>query len=217
MESTNQIAEEFDKVLKDVRSSYRFLYQYQKRLMDLIAFVGNYWGFQFDFGETKFCKPLKTWSNIDPNKHSAWDFLLLYNYNFAFIPKDIGHWKDVRLMVNIVSDTGFYDSQTQVKARVQDFTPVGESETQLHIILKTKGIEWNSYIKRQYTALSENDAFVQNENKDQLLIGKKYNLSRFIDEERTLLVLKDFEEFCKLNGVGLVSDQGKEELSGINK
>lgn len=217
MGHSNQIAEEFDEVLKDVRSSYRFLYQYQKRLMDLTTFIGNHWDFQFDTGESIFSGPPKTWKNIDPGKHWAWDFLLLYNYNFVYSSKTLGEWERVRLMINTVSDTGFYDSQGQVKTRIQDFASVEESKTQLHIILKTQGIDWRNYTDKQFTALSENDGFAQNENKDQLLIGKKYDLSRFIDEEKTLLVLKDFEDFCKLNGVGLVSDQGKEELSSINK
>mgnify|MGYP007022324070 CR=1 FL=1 len=186
------------------------MYQYQKRLMDLVAFISNHWGFLFTDGESHFHNNAhKSFSNIEPGNHWAWNSLQLYHYNFIYKSKTIGKWEKVMLMINTVSDTGFYDSHGQVKTRVQDFAPVEESKTQLHIILKTQGIGWRNYMDKQFTALSENDGFVQNEKKDQLLIGKKYDLSRFIDEERTLLVLKDFEDFCKLNGVRLVSDKNQ--------
>lgn len=211
MENNNLIAKEFDEVLKDVRSSYRFLYQYQKRLMDLVAFIGNHWGFQFETGESNFVAPPRTWKNIDPRKHWAWDFLLLYNYNFIHSAKTLGKWERVMLMINIISDTGFYDRKMPTKTRVQDFAPVEESKTQLHIMLKTQGIGWGSYMESQFPALSEKDEFVQNEDKGHLLIGKKYDLSRFIDEENTLTVLRDFEAFCDSNGVEIVSDQRQEQ------
>jgi len=210
MENTKEIAKEFEKVLKDVRSSYRFLYQYQKRLMDLVTFISNHLGFQFAEGEPHFHNnSLKSLKNIDPGKHWAWNSLQLYNYNFIHSAKTLGNWKDVMLMINIVSDTGFYDREALIQTRVEDFAPVEESKTQLHIILKTQGIEWKAYMGTQYIASSKKDEFVQNEDKDHLLIGKKYDLSRFIDETSTLAVLQDFEKFCHSNRVELVSDQGE--------
>jgi len=211
MENTKLMTNEFEVVLKDIRSSYRLLFQYQKRIMDLTTFIGNYWGFQFESGEPIFCGPPKLWKNIDPGKHWAWDFLLLYNYTFVFSPKDLETWEKVRLMINIVSDTGFYDAPDPVKTRVQDFAPVEASKTQLHIILKTHGKDWRSYMSSQYPSSSDEDEFIQTEEKDNLILGKKYDLSRFVDEEKTTEVLNDFEKFCQANSVRISSDQPQGE------
>lgn len=178
--------EAFDKVLKDVRNSYRLLHQYQRRLMDLVVFIGNQWEFQFEFGESNFCSPRKKWKDINPQEHWAWDFLLLYNYTFAFRPRDFGDWKEVRLMLNIVSDTGFYDTEHTDKTNLEQFKSAAESKTQLHIILKTKGIDWKSYRESQYPSIQHIPEPLSEKGK--LILGKKYDLSEFIDEESTRAV-----------------------------
>lgn len=211
MENPRILTSEFEEVLKDVRSSYRLLYQYQKRVMDLVTFIGNYWGFQFDSGESIFSGPPATWKRIDPGRHWAWDFLLLYNYNFVFSAKTYGRWTNLRLMINITSDTGYYDNSNPTKTRVQDFAPVEDSRTQLHIILKTQGIAWNSYMDKQYTALSESDSFFEITEEDKVILGKKYDLRRFLDEEKTMEVLKDFEDFCKTNKIEIAMDRKEEQ------
>lgn len=81
MENTSKLdADNLTNLFIDVRNSYRFLYNYQKRVMDLVSFIGHRWNFKFESGESNFCNPPSNWKNIDPNKHWSWDFLLLYNY-----------------------------------------------------------------------------------------------------------------------------------------
>ena len=79
MTNSNNEMHEVEGLMLDVRKSYRFLYEYQRRVMDLISFIAGYWGFVYDKGEPLFCKP-PSHKKINPSINWAWDFLLFYNY-----------------------------------------------------------------------------------------------------------------------------------------
>ena len=72
--------------LQEARKAYRFLYDYQKRILDLVSYIGGKYGFRYRGGYSKF-------SNSSPRDGKgnlgnwAWDWLNLYFYEFNFEPK----------------------------------------------------------------------------------------------------------------------------------
>jgi hypothetical protein len=197
---------ELNDVFLDVRKSYRLLYLYQRRVMDLVKFIGNHYGFQYERGEQYFLNPPASWKSIHTN-HWSWDFLLMNNHVFVFKPKKLGDYEEVRLMINIVSDTGFYDNEEiHDKRKIKDYSDVDKAATQIHLILKTKGLEWKKtypekYVPKQVIAPLNNTEVLKERKK--VLIAKKYDLSDFMNEESTLEQLKDFEGFCNENKIVL--------------
>jgi hypothetical protein len=192
---------QLEEAFVDVRKSYRLLYLYQRRVMDLVNFIGKHYEFKYDFGDQYFLDPPKQWKTLKPDNW-AWDFLLMNNHVFAFKPKDYGSFKQIRLMINIVSDTGCYDVKDVDKRDVNNYSNVEDAATQIHLILKTEGKTWKEYQHQQPSKASNKDIVIRSAF-DDLLIGKKYDLSDFMNEESTLDKLKDFENFCSDNGIVL--------------
>jgi hypothetical protein len=211
--------EELNDVFLDVRKSYRLLYLYQRRVMDLVAFIGRYYGFSYVQGWSEFS------SAREPKKlkldNWAWDMLGMYCFTFQFSTKDFGDYKDVELLVLLVSDTGFYDNKDNVygdEVHIEKFEDVNKSTTQLHLLLKTNNKDWKCY-DSVINASSPN--FEGKFDTDDFLIGKKYDLADFMNEASTLEQLKDFEDvenfkndknydkfngfagFCRKNGIVL--------------
>lgn len=197
MENSNK-----EVVFEDVRKSYRFLYLYQRRVMDLIAFMSSHWNFIFEKGEPVFCSPPPL-KKINPSSGNwVWDFLTFYNFNFVYREKKIGEYKGVKLMLNIVSDTGFYDTENNNKLSISDFKETKKSKTQLHIILKTKNLNWDIYKNKQYSVNEINTDFYHKNTENQIIIGRKIDLSSLMNETDVLKELNKFEEYCK--GKGLI-------------
>lgn len=195
MTNSNNEMHEVEGLMLDVRKSYRFLYEYQRRVMDLISFIAGYWGFVYDKGEPLFCKP-PSHKKINPSINWAWDFLLFYNYCFVYAPQDFGIWKGVRLMINIVSDTGFYDVDTTDRLDVLHFGRSEEAKTQLHLVLKTSGIDWEDYKNSHYSSQHQEHYVKIGEGQSSITIGYKFDLSKLRDEANVHQCLKRFEKLC---------------------
>ncbi len=206
---------ELNDVFLDVRKSYRLLYLYQRRVMDLVQFIGTRYEFEPRNGH-----PFMGSNNqkILPN-HSSWDYLLLYNCPIRFNTKSFGKYNNVELLITIVSDTGLFDVTTDwwsenTKHQIEQFNSVEKSKTQIHIKLKTTGTPWTDYINNCFPA-DKADFFVKKDNPEDFLIGKKYDLSNFMNEESTIKQLEDFEEFCRENGI-VLRPKEKEEMEKEN-
>lgn len=197
------IKPESEAVFQDVRKAYRFLYQYQRRVMDLIAYIANHWDYTFEKGEPIFCNP-PSLKKVNPtSNHWAWDFLVFYNHNFVFQGKDFENYNDVKLMLNIVSDTGFFDNENNSKLNISDFGNVEKAGTKLHIILKTNRIKWDDYKEKQYPNNQNNSEYFLEPTKGKIVIGKRIDVAALMNEEDVLAELSKFEEYCSLKGIYL--------------
>lgn len=194
---TSEEQKSIESLLVDVRKSYRFIYEYQRRVMDLITFIGGYWDFVYEKGEPVFCRP-PSHKKINPSVNWAWDFLLFYNYNFVYTSKDLGSWKNLKLMLNIVSDNGFYETDSNAsRLNINSFEASEVSKTELHIILKSTGVEWFDYQSKQYSAKNGDDTYVNKDEKSStIIIGQKFNLTQLTNEGDVLRSLNMFEELC---------------------
>jgi len=178
---------DLEKVFSNVRESYRLLYEYQKRVLDLVKFIGNQLNYSYSGGWPIFSEPCpkRGKGSLD---NWAWDWLNMYAYGFHFGENKEG----IKFEIRIYSDTGFYDNSTDKKISVDKFNSVEDSKTKLVLIASSKG--W--HIDKMLEAFnSENDKY-QLTDKDNNICAKSYDLSDFLNEEKTKEQLQNFSEYC---------------------
>lgn len=198
--------EELESAFTDVRKAYRLLYKYQKRVLDLVEYIGVYFSYSYRGGFPWF-------SNPSPNRGKgrldlwSWDWLNMYRYAFNFGKKSIDN-QDVYFEIQLVSDTGYYDVKANEnkisKGKLSCFGDVRESETLLILIASNKG--WNKEIVIEVLnglTKDKREYLLQREGVN--IIAKTYKLSAFLNEESTIEQLFDFSLFCedhKIRGLG---------------
>ncbi len=122
--------------LLEVRKAYRFLYSYQKRILDLISFIGGKFGFKYNGGYPKFSSPaprngkgyLNLWS---------WDWLNLYYYEFHF-ENFIIQEDQIYFSIFLLNDTGYFESRQDnniAKTSVGKFKLVEDSKSELIFVI----------------------------------------------------------------------------------
>ena len=198
MENINK--EQLKDILLNVRKAYRLLFEYQTKILNLVKYIGNYFGYSEATGNPKFSKdcPKKN-SKIDFDDW-AWDWLIMYDYDFHFSSKRINDY-NITFSVRIISDTGYYDSNTKDKDELnpETFEPVETSKTKLVLIAGKKGWE------KGYDKLFKNFSSKQNEysinKEDIIMFAKSYDLEDFIDEDHTNEQLENFVQSCKRHGI----------------
>lgn len=187
--------------LLEARKSYRFLYDYQKRILDLISYIGGKFGLKYSGGYSRF-------SNSSPRDGKgslgnwAWDWLNLYFYQFHFEPKILND-DTIYFAVFILNDTGFFEAYYENKADklfTSSFKPVEESESKLIFVVgkniwKGYGVRWDEpeFITKKYGQRKEDD--------NSLMLFKHYSLESFEYEEKALSCIKDFEKICIENNI----------------
>lgn len=189
--------------LQEARKAYRFLYDYQKRILDLISYIGGKYGFRYRGGYSKF-------SNSSPKDGKgnlgnwAWDWLNLYFYEFNFEPKNINN-NIIYFAIFIVNDTGYFDAKTEKEVSKLDtssFKSVEESQSKLIFVAGKNmwngwGGRWDEpeFISQEYGS--------KNEGENTLMIFKHYSLENFENEEKAMFCIKDFEKYSLKNNIEL--------------
>jgi len=184
----------------DVRKAYRLLYHYQRRVIDLAYFIGNYYNMDFISGNPWFSGATFNRTSVS-QKRWAWDWLGMYFYDFYF-EKEFENQKKIQLGVIIQSDTGYFDSKDAKKLNLKDYAKPEESETRL--ILAVSQGNWDSKEIRETKFFSKEleqypPTYEKSPKKDlsnEKIIAKAYSLSDFIDEQSTIENLIDFRKFC---------------------
>lgn len=197
-----QNKKDVEKLLVEVRKSYRLLYQYQRRVLNLVDYIGKRFGFSYAGGYSKF-------SNVTPRDGKgsltnwAWDWLNMYYYEFHFRPKQVNNNR-IEFSIAILSDTGFFMAKENGgnldETMVSKFAEVENSET--HLVFIVGKNEWNIFDgewKSQELTVKEPDPNDFGENKRMLF--KHYKLKDFFNEESANQQLLDFERYCLEKGV----------------
>lgn len=193
---------EVEKLLVEVRKSYRLLYQYQRRVLDLVDYIGKRFGFSYAGGYSKF-------SNVTPREGKgnltnwAWDWLNMYYYEFRFRTKQVnnGH---LDFSIAILSDTGFFmarESNDKIDpTMVSKFADVDNSETHLVLIVGKNiwDFFWGDWNNQTFT-MKKSD--FKDFDGDKVMLFKHYKLKDFFNEESANQQLLDFERFCLEKGV----------------
>ena len=118
----------------------------------------------------------------------------VYYYQFFFGELKV---KSDTLRFGIVhmADSGYFDfsSDNKNKAELKNYKPVSESESKLIFVIgRNSWSKWGE--KWNHTDFTTKEEGQIDENK---LIFKSYGLSKFVTEDSTISILKDFQEYCK--------------------
>ena len=180
--------------LKDVRTSYRLLALYQKRLLDIIKYIANGYNVSFDSGWSKFSNQASHGNRASINKLS-WDWLSLYLYEF-----NLGgiETENNRYNLKIVheADTGFYDVNQEKKIRadnVDQYADVSLSCTRLFFVISKNdnGCPIHHILNGNLSAQNNFKIIKGN------WLAVPYNLERFKSQTDTDIVLDEFNNECK--------------------
>jgi len=184
-------------VLLDVRKSYRFLYQYQKRILDLISFIGGKYSRQYSGGWPKFSKAAPRNGGGDLGCW-AWDWLNMYFYEFHFESEN-----KVSFSIFLLNDTGYFQANNENKSvkrtSVSKFTDVENSESKLIFVVGKNlwegwGRDWD---EPEFILKSEGEKVKDNG----IMVFKHYSLENFETENKANECLKNFEIYCLKKGI----------------
>ena len=118
---------EFEETLIEVRRAYRLIYLYQRRVLDLVNFIGNNLSVTFHSGWSKFSDPIGVQTRVNLKRWS-WDWLQLYFYEFHFGEVREG----IKFSLLLQSDSGFFEGDTGNKLEISKFLNAEESRTRLY-------------------------------------------------------------------------------------
>ncbi|WP_353140435.1 hypothetical protein [Pseudopedobacter sp.] len=195
-------------ILLEVRKAYRFLYNYQSRILDLIGFIGNKFGVNYKGGYPKFSDivPRPGKGNLN---NWAWDWLNMYFYEFHFGMHEVVYNKEgeqridkLTFAIFIVNDNGYFLSTDKNKIQTDTFKPVEESESKLIFVVgKNMWENWGDNWHTPDFILEPAGKRVRDEN--ECMLFKQYNLALFGSEEDAIKCLKDFESYCLQNDINM--------------
>ncbi|WP_018675025.1 hypothetical protein [Riemerella columbina] len=183
-------------ILVQVRKAYRLLYNYQKSVLDLINYIGRYYGFKYNGGYPKF-------SNAAPNngggklENVSWDWLNLYFYEFNFGYKEIEGDK-IHFAIFLMTDSGYFDYNTVDKLDTNSFKSVEDSKSQLIFLVGKNIWEVSQWSNRwnNFDFIFDKELYI-NEDSNKLMISKHYLLENFETEYKAKEYLEHFLNFCK--------------------
>jgi len=192
---------EFENALVDVRKAYRLLYLYQRRVLDLVQYIGDTLTFRYQGGWSWF-------SNSTPRGGKgalgnwAWDWLNMYHYEFNFSAKEI-EGNNIMFSIILQCDTGYFDSGIEKPLDIESFSPADESLTQLMFLVGKNC--WHKDFSDDFkdtSQLFKKDArdYIKNSKKG-VLLAKVFSLSNFLNLDTTTKSLEEFVTFSKANGI----------------
>jgi len=139
-----------DSLFADIRTAHRLIYEYQKRVIDLVFYikgklnfpdrVAGYKKFSNAIGKTRTYSNDYAEANLSIfNTMWAWDFL--YSYMMEFYLGEVEIMKHTFCAMSIIeiSDTGYYSSRQQDRNQqdIQTFANIEDSNTMLIFVFET--------------------------------------------------------------------------------
>jgi hypothetical protein len=175
----------------EVRKAYRLLFDYQRRILDLMKFIGETCDLTYTKGNPLF-------SSKSGNKLTnwSWDWIYMYCYDFRFEGKD--DKKPIQFSVILKNDSGYYEANLKSKIRpldIEQFKPVEESKTELILVAGNLDIPFD--------VLKESTKANEGISEDKSIVFKNYALEKFFNEDDALKQLQDFSTYCKSNNIAL--------------
>jgi hypothetical protein len=194
--------ENINQVLLDVRKSYRLLYEYQRKMLDIVKFVKGKYRLDYEGGYPKFSKsaPGEGRGNLE---NWAWDWLSMYFYEFHFYPQKHGD-NLTHFSIFLLNDTGYFLTKKEKdihRKTLSAFADVEKSESKLILIAgHNQWDAWNAdWLDIEFTL---SPSGVKRE-ADKSLLFKQYNVADFANEAGAVFCLKDFSAFCAESGCTL--------------
>lgn len=176
----------------EIRKAYRLLFDYQRRILNLIQFIGSTYNIPYKKG-----KPLFSSRGTNRLDNWAWDWIYMYCYEFHFQRNE----EDDTLWFSVIlkNDSGYFESNLEDSSidrlDIEKFKDVEKSSTDL--IFMAGEPNWNFDILKEATI--NESRYIE----EQKVFYKKYALENFFTEENTLIQLKDFENNCLKHSIPL--------------
>lgn len=212
-----------ENMLADVRRAHRLIFEYQKRMLDLMQLVRN----QYDFsnspaGKKHFSMPLRNTEkfskdNKDANinifeKMWAWDFIYSYEMEYYFGEKTKNGLK-CSMSIFQITDNGFYlkdgfereqekNVPEDLKLKTEKFWDAEESSSYLIFVTEVckEDIKWVFFpnVQEHIMELYGKDNDLLNiESEGCTLIAKRYPISKFFNYNSSNECLNDYAETIK--------------------
>ncbi|GHV73429.1 hypothetical protein AGMMS49940_07310 [Spirochaetia bacterium] len=185
---------DFDNVLVNVKNSFRLLYSFNSRLLDLMKYIGKRFNLPYSGGWTKFSasSPKDGKGSLD---NWAWDWLNLYLYEFHFSKEEI------KFSIVFQADTGKWDSEVDY-LDVDKFEKAEKTKTKL-IFIFSNNEYWDmdmalddKYMGNEY----ENEYSIENENKDKIYC-KIFELNDFKNKKEIDQALDKYIKYLNKNKI----------------
>lgn len=198
-----------DNITLEARKAYRFLFEYQSRILDLMKFIQSNYDLKYYGGLPMFsdAAPQKGRGDLD---NWSWDWLNMYYYQFSFFyNNDKSEETGKFFSAFIINDTGYYESlfagkitdTPQGRLDINSFKAAEESQTRL-IFVANKG-KWETQKHWQSEDIIFNSQSGIISYDKGLICHKSYNLSEFINQDSALEQLTDFSLLCQRNGIDI--------------
>jgi hypothetical protein len=188
--------DEFENMILNVRNSFRLLYFFNRRILDLMKYIGNKLNIPFGGGYSMFSEPspkngkghLDNW---------AWDWLNMYFYRFHFKKNKIS------FAIILQSDTGMWDANVG-ELDVDKFEKTSISKTKLIFVFNN-----NNNKDRDLTKVLESEnlkgeyekTFEIPLNKKNILYCMVFDIGEFRNKEATDNSLNKFIEYLNENNI----------------
>lgn len=193
----NNLNTDFDSVFLDVRRAYRLLYLYQRRVMDLMKFIGNHLGLRYAGGWCQYSgtTPRNGKGSLD---NWAWDWLNMYQYEFNFAQKTIDG-RAIRFSVFLISDTAFFDGDLEDECELKAYPPAEASDTRLLFLAGKDAWHgdfedfWENYKKTATDYIRNND--------NGMVVVRSLPLKQFVNGNLAEQALKSYTQLCTANGI----------------
>ena len=186
---------EFNSALLDVRKAYRLLYLYQRRILDLVSFIGDRLSIEFKEGWSYFSNTARTGSRVHLDRW-AWDWLSMYFYEFYF-GQIITNYYFALVLQN---DSGFFEMDNVSKLDVEKFLPVEKSQTRLifYCVFAETEIEHPiDVFLIDDLGDGKKSEFIKGGKSGPLFVAKAYDLERFFNGESTVEAIDDYIAFAE--------------------
>ncbi|WP_040281028.1 hypothetical protein [Psychroserpens damuponensis] len=180
-----------DNLTLEVRKAYRLLYDYQRRILDLMKFIGETYDFPYKKGRPLFSSKAGTSLN-----NWAWDWIYMYCYDFRFEGKDDKN--PIQFSVILKNDSGFYESTEENKIHaleIEQFKAVEDSKTELILVAGD--------LNKSFDTMTASTKASEGTSEDNTLVFKNYALEKFFTQDDALKQLQDFSAFCKTYNIEL--------------
>jgi hypothetical protein len=185
---------DFDIMLLNVKNSFRLLYSFNRRLLDLMKYIGKRFNLSYNGGWSKFSdsSPKDGKGSLD---NWAWDWLNLYLYEFHFVKENI------RFSIIFQADTGRWDSEVDY-FEIEKFEKSEKTKSKLFFIFSNNDC-WNmdlilddKYMKSEY----EKEYFIENGDK-QKAYCKVFELDEFKNKTGIDRMLEEYIKYLNKNKI----------------
>lgn len=196
MELNNQNTD-FDSVFLDVRRAYRLLYLYQRRVMDVMKFIGNQLSLRYAGGWCQYSGPTPR-NGKGSLDNWAWDWLNMYLYEFNFASRLVDN-KEIRFSVFLVSDTAVFDAGLDDECDLTAYPPAESADTRL-VFLAGKNA-WHGDFDDFWENYKKDAPDYVRVNTTGTIIVKSFPLKEFVNGHLAEQAITKFTELCNVNGI----------------